>query len=210
MSGEITITLPDTSTRAYPKGVTSAEVAASIGKRLARDALAARVDGSDVDLDRPLDHDAEVAIVTPDTPDGREILRHSTAHVLAQAVTELFPGAKYAIGPAIEDGFYYDFELPDGVHFTDDDLERIEERMREIVAEDQRFERQEVGRDDGLALFAEQPYKQEIIEKVDASEVGAGSVISDLPQPASRRPRLRRPLPRPARPPAPAGSARSS
>ncbi len=178
MAGEITITLPDASTRTYPKGVTPAEVAASIGKRLARDALAARVDGHDVDLDQPLDHDAHVAIVTPDTPDGREILRHSTAHVLAQAVTDLFPGAKYAIGPAIEDGFYYDFELPDGVHFNDDDLERIEERMREIVAEDQRFERDELARDDGLALFADQPYKREIIEKVDASEVGGGTVIS--------------------------------
>ena len=75
-----------------------------------------------------------VAIVTPDTADGREVLRHSTAHVMAQAVTDLFPGAKYAIGPAIDDGFYYDFELPDGAHFSDDDLERIEARMREIVA----------------------------------------------------------------------------
>jgi threonyl-tRNA synthetase len=178
MAGDITITLPDASTRAYPKGVTPAEVAASIGKRLARDALAARVDGHEVDLDRPLDDDAQVAIVTPNTPEGREVLRHSTAHVLAQAVTDLFPGAKYAIGPAIEDGFYYDFDLPDGGHFTDDDLERIEERMREIVAEDQRFEREEVARNDGLALFADQPYKREIIEKVDTSEVGDGSAIS--------------------------------
>jgi threonyl-tRNA synthetase len=154
-----------------------------LGGGHARDALAARVDGHEVDLDRPLDHDAQVAIVTPNTPDGREVLRHSTAHVLAQAVTDLYPGAKYAIGPAIEDGFYYDFELPDGRHFTDDDLERIEERMREIVAEDQPFEREEVGRDDGLALFADQPYKREIIEKVDTSEVGAGSVISTYRNP---------------------------
>jgi threonyl-tRNA synthetase len=175
------VKLPDGSQREYPRGVTAAEVAASIGKRLAKDALTAKVDGEWVDLDRPIDHDAAVTIVTPDTPDGREVLRHSTAHVMAQAVTDLFPGARYAIGPAIEDGFYYDFELPDGRHFTEDDLGRIEVRMREIVAADEPFVREEVSRDEGLRLFADQPYKIEIIERVDpevASEVGEGSVIS--------------------------------
>jgi threonyl-tRNA synthetase len=175
---EITLTLPDGSTRAAAKGTTPAAVAASIGKRLAKDALAARVDGEWVDLTAPLEHDARLEIVVPASPEGREVLRHSTAHVMAQAVTDLYPGARYAIGPAIEDGFYYDFELPDGAHFSDDDLERIEARMREIVAEDQVFERDEVGRDDGLEIFAEQPYKRDIIEKVDASEVGEGAVIS--------------------------------
>jgi threonyl-tRNA synthetase len=177
----VNVKLPDGSQREYPRGVTAAEVAASIGKRLAKDALAAKVDGEWVDLDRPIDHDAAVTIVTPDTPDGREVLRHSTAHVMAQAVTDLFPGARYAIGPAIEDGFYYDFELPDGRHFTEDDLGRIEARMREIVAADEPFVREEVSRDEGLRLFADQPYKVEIIERVDpevASEVGEGSVIS--------------------------------
>ena len=175
------IKLPDGSQREYPRGVTAAEIAASIGKRLAKDALAAKVDGDWVDLDRPIDHDAAVTIVTPASPDGREVLRHSTAHVLAQAVTDLFPGARYAIGPAIADGFYYDFDLPDDRHFTEDDLGRIEARMREIVAADQPFVRDEVGRDEGLRLFADQPYKIEIIERVepdDASEVGEGSVIS--------------------------------
>jgi len=177
----VNVKLPDGSQREYPRGVTAAEVAASIGKRLAKDALAAKVDGEWIDLDRPIDHDAAVTIVTPDTPDGREVLRHSTAHVMAQAVTDLFPGARYAIGPAIEDGFYYDFELPDGRHFTEDDLGRIEARMREIVAADEPFVRDEVSRDEGLRLFADQPYKVEIIERVDpevASEVGEGSVIS--------------------------------
>jgi threonyl-tRNA synthetase len=177
----VNVKLPDGSQREYPRGVTGAEVAASIGKRLAKDALAAKVDGEWVDLDRPIDHDAAVTIVTPATPDGREVLRHSTAHVMAQAVTDLFPGARYAIGPAIEDGFYYDFELPDGRHFTEDDLGRIETRMREIVAADEPFVREEVSRDEGLRLFADQPYKVEIIERVDpevASEVGEGSVIS--------------------------------
>jgi threonyl-tRNA synthetase len=177
----VNVKLPDGSQREYPRGVTAAEIAASIGKRLAKDALAAKVDGEWVDLDRPIDHDAAVTIVTPGSPDGREVLRHSTAHVMAQAVTDLFPGARYAIGPAIEDGFYYDFELPDGRHFTEDDLGRIEARMREIVTADEPFVREEVSRDEGLRLFADQPYKVEIIERVDpevASEVGEGSVIS--------------------------------
>src|SRR5256714_8370032 len=177
----VNVKLPDGSQREYPRGVTAAEVAASIGKRLAKDALAAKVDGEWVDLDRPIDHDAAVTIVTPATPDGREVLRHSTAHVMAQAVTDLFPGARYAMGPAIEDGFYYDFELPAGRHFTDDDLGRIEARMREIVAADEPFVREEVSRDEGLRLFADQPYKVEIIERVDpevASEVGEASVTS--------------------------------
>jgi len=178
MGDDITITLPDGSTREYHKGVTAREVATSIGPRLAKAAVAATVDGKQVDLERPVDHDAAVAIVTPPTPEGREVLRHSTAHVLAQAVTDLFPGARYAIGPAIEDGFYYDFELPDQQRFTEHDLERIEERMRAIIAADQPFIREELDRDEGLARFADQPFKQEIIERVDSSEVGSGAVIS--------------------------------
>ncbi len=181
MADRIKITLPDGSQREYESGTTPAEIAASIGKGLAKAALAAKVDGEWADLDRAIDHDATVAIVTADSDEGRHVLRHSTAHVMAQAVTDLYPGAKYAIGPAIADGFYYDFELPDGAHFAEDDLARIEARMQEIVAADQRFEREEVDRDAGLALFADQPYKVEIIERVDpedSSEVGEGQVIS--------------------------------
>jgi threonyl-tRNA synthetase len=174
----ITLTLPDGSTRDVPKGTTAGELAAMIGKRLAKAAIAAKVDGALLDLDQPIERDAPVAIVTPDSPEGREVLRHSTAHVMAQAVTDLFPGAKYAIGPAIDDGFYYDFELPGGARFTEDDLERVEARMREIVAAAQPFERQEVSREEGLAAFRDQPYKVDIIEKVDASEVGEGRVVS--------------------------------
>ncbi|MEX0664195.1 MAG: threonine--tRNA ligase [Acidimicrobiia bacterium] len=175
---EITITLPDGSTRDVAKGATAADVAASIGRGLAKAAIAAKVDGEPADLGRPIDHDAAVEIITADSADGREVLRHSTAHVMAQAVTDLYPGAKYAIGPAIEDGFYYDFELPDGARFSDDDLARIEVRMRGIVKADQPFERTEVTREQGLAEFAEQPYKRDIIERVDASEVGDGTVVS--------------------------------
>ena len=107
-------------------------------------------------------------LLTPERPTGRDVLRHSTAHVLAQAVLRLWPGAHYAIGPVIADGFYYDFELPGGAHFSDDDLERIEATMREIIAEDQPFDRHEHTVDEGLALFADQPFKTEIIEAVAA------------------------------------------
>ena len=113
----------------------------------------------------------------------RHTLRHSTAHVLAQAVTDLWPGAKYAIGPPIEDGFYYDFDLPDNARFSEDDLSRIEDKMRAIVAEDQPFEREEHTIEEGLQLFADQPYKLEIIEGVgdtadDEAEGVGGSVVS--------------------------------
>src|SRR5262245_16386468 len=181
MAADITITLPDGSTRDYPSGTTADNIAASIGAGLAKAALAARVDDQWVDLGFPIDHDAKVAIVTPEPAEGREVLRHSTAHVMAQAVTDLFPGAEYAIGPAIEDGFYYDFALPGGEHFSESDLERIDARMREIIKADELFEREEVDRDTALALFANQPFKREIIERVDpedAGEVGEGSVIS--------------------------------
>jgi len=178
MPDALTITLPDGSAREVEPGTTPYDVAAAIGKRLAKDALAAKVDGQWWDLSRPLPGDAGLEIVTPASDDGREVLRHSTAHVMAQAVTDLFPGARYAIGPAIADGFYYDFELPGGAAFTEADLERIEARMREIVAADQPFVRDEVDRAAGEVVFADQPYKLDIIEKVDASEVGEGSVVS--------------------------------
>jgi threonyl-tRNA synthetase len=109
-------------------------------------------------------------------PDELEILRHSMAHVMAQAVCDLWPGAKYAIGPPIEDGFYYDFELPESI--GPEDLERVEARMREIAAEDQPFTREEVGRDEALQRFAEQPYKREIIEAVEESEGAGGDTVS--------------------------------
>ena len=115
-----------------------------------------------------------MAVITADTEAGRHILRHSTAHVLAQAVTDLWPGAHYAIGPPIEDGFYYDFELPGGQHFSEDDLSRIEARMRAIVAEDQPFTREEHTVAEGLELFAHQPYKVEIIEAVDPADAEEG------------------------------------
>src|SRR3954470_8765387 len=181
MADSITIHLPDGSSRSLPAGSTGADLAAAIGSRLAKAAVAVSINGTETDLTTPLPDGATVEIITGDTSKGRHVLRHSTAHVMAQAVTSLWPGAKYAIGPPIEDGFYYDFDLPGGASFTDDDLERIEARMREIVAEDQRFVREEHSIDEGLQLFADQPYKREIIERVDesdASEGVGGNVVS--------------------------------
>jgi threonyl-tRNA synthetase len=178
----VTITLPDGSAKELPRGATAGDVAASIGKGLAKAAVAATVDGEEVDLTRPIEHDASVAIITANSDAGREVLRHSTSHLMAQAVFDLFPGAKYAIGPAISDGFYYDFELPDGQHFSETDLERIEARMREIVAEDEPFVREEYDFDRGLELFADQPFKQEIIRNVSsgaADDEDAGEVTGD-------------------------------
>jgi threonyl-tRNA synthetase len=175
---QITVTLPDGSQKALPEGSTGADLAASIGKKLAKAALVVEVDGAARDLGRPIPDGAKVRVITADSVEGREVLRHSTAHVLAQAVLDLYPGARFAIGPAIDDGFYYDFELPDGRTFHDDDLERIEARMREIVAADQAFVREERPIDEGLKLFADQPFKQEIIRNVDDSEVEGGDVVS--------------------------------
>jgi threonyl-tRNA synthetase len=166
MTAEITAILPDGSERSLPEGATGTTLAASIGRRLAEDAVAVEVDGELWDLGRPLPDRAKVSIITRGTNEGRAVLRHSTAHVMAQAVLSLWPGARFAIGPSITDGFYYDFELPGGAHFSDSDLERVEARMREIVAEAQPFVREEHSIDEGLRLFADQPYKVEIIEGV--------------------------------------------
>jgi threonyl-tRNA synthetase len=181
MAGVISVRLPDGSQRELAEGTTAAEFAQSIGPRLAKAAVVATVDGREVDLSSVLLDGSEVAIVTANSEAGREVLRHSTAHVLAQAVLRLWPGALYAIGPVIENGFYYDFALPGGEHFSEDDLGRIETEMRAIMAEDQPFVRHEHPHGEGLELFADQPFKREIIEAVQsgADEVDAdGTVVS--------------------------------
>jgi threonyl-tRNA synthetase len=182
---DIDVLLPDGSSRSLPEGSSARDLAALIGARLAKDALAAEVNGELVDLGVALPAGAHVAIVTPQSERGREVLRHSSAHVMAQAVTRLWPGAHYAIGPAIENGFYYDFELPGDARFSDDDLERIEAEMRAIVKEDQPFTRSEHSIGEGLELFKDQPFKLEIIQAVaaganDEEDLGevTGSVVS--------------------------------
>jgi len=162
----ITVRLPDGNAKELPDGATGLDLAASIGRGLAKAALAVIVDGTPADLGTVLPEGAEVAVITDNSEAGRAVLRHSTAHVLAQAVLDLWPGAHYAIGPSITDGFYYDFELPGGATFSDDDLGRIEEKMRALMAADQPFVREEHSVEEGLALFADQPFKREIIEGV--------------------------------------------
>src|SRR5487761_2571902 len=146
---EITVSLPDGSLRALPKGATGRDLAHTIGSRLERNAVAIEVAGELHDLGYQLLAGETVRVITSNTEEGRQVLRHSTAHVLAQAVVALWPGAKFAIGPFIADGFYYDFDLPDGQRFSDEDLERIEAKMREIIAEDQAFTREELSYEDG-------------------------------------------------------------
>ena len=163
---ELTITLPDGSMRKLPEGATGADLAADIGPGLAKAALVVTVDGDARDLDRVLPDGSTVSIVTASSDDGLHTIRHSTAHVLAQAVLDLWPGATYAIGPPIQDGFYYDFELPGGATFSNEDLEAIEVRMRLVIDADQAFERHEADAAEALELFSGHPYKREIIEQV--------------------------------------------
>ena len=179
---ELTITLPDGSTRKLPEGATGADLAADIGPGLAKAALVVTVDGDARDLDRVLPDGSTVSIVTASSDDGLHTIRHSTAHVLAQAVLDLWPGATYAIGPPIQDGFYYDFELPGGATFSNEDLEAIEVRMRLVIDADQAFERHEADAAEALELFSGHPYKREIIEQVTSGAATgelAGEASSD-------------------------------
>jgi len=171
VSGSIRITLPDGSSREVPAGTTPRAIAESIGPGLARAAVAARVSGTVRDLDRPLEADAALAILTERDPGALDVLRHSAAHVLATAVREIFPGAGIGFGPPIEDGFYYDFEVPRP--FTPEDLERIEVKMGEVARADYPFVREVVDRAEANRRFADDPLKLERI-----SELGDAEVIS--------------------------------
>src|SRR6202521_3878110 len=158
----LAVTLPDGSRRTFPGPVSGAELAAAIGAGLARAAIAVKIDGRPRDLATIIDHDADVAIITREMPEGLEILRHDAAHVMAEAVKELYPDAQVTFGPATETGFYYDFarDLP----FTPEDLARIEERMREIVRRDEPITREIWDRDRAVQFFSGigERYKAEI------------------------------------------------
>ncbi len=180
MSDEITIRLPDGSTRALANGTTAAGLAKEIGSRLAKAAVIAIVNGEERDLSLELADGDEVAIVTGDSDRGLFTIRHSTAHVLAQAVLDLFPGATFGIGPPVEDGFYYDFELPGGGTFVEDDLERIEARMRQIISESQPFVRDELPADKAREVFAGHRYKLEIIDDASTDPMSATSASESV------------------------------
>ncbi|HLA94030.1 MAG TPA: threonine--tRNA ligase [Actinomycetota bacterium] len=164
-----TLTLPDGRTTELPDGE-------PVGSVLPGQAIAARVDGELVDLSFVPPGDVKVEPVQAAEDDGLHVLRHSAAHVMAQAVCDLWPGTRYAIGPPVQDGFYYDLELPGAV--SESDLERIEARMREIVQADQPFVREELSRAEALERFADQPYKREIVETLEEGEVAGGDAVT--------------------------------
>ncbi len=168
---EIKIVLPDGSVREYESGVTVQAVANSIGKRLGKAAVAGKVNGQPVDLNYSLIADAEVEIITADSSEGLDILRHTTAHVMAQAVTRLFPEVKLAIGPTIEDGFYYDFDLEERLAL--EDLAKIEAEMEKIIAEDLKIERKLLDKKRAVELMHQQGeiYKVELIEEITDTQV---------------------------------------
>jgi len=165
-----TITLPDGSSRQFDRTVTAAQVAASIGPGLAKAALGAKIDGRLVDLSQPIERDARLAIVTDKDPEGIDLIRHSTAHLLAYAVKQLFPDAQVTIGPVIENGFYYDFSYKRP--FTPEDLAAIEKRMAELARKDIPVAREEWKRDDAVEFFKSigEKYKAEIIASIPANE----------------------------------------
>lgn len=173
MGSRIAVSLPDGSERTLPAGATAADLAVDIGARLANDAVIAEINGIEHDLGTQLHDGDSVAIITSDQERGLYTIRHSTAHVMAQAVLDLFPGATFGIGPPVEDGFYYDFALPDGAAFHPDDLERIEARMREIIAERQPFQRDELDADEARRIFRDHRFKLEIIDDASTDPMSA-------------------------------------
>ena len=167
---EITVTLPDGSSRRVPAGTTPADVAAAISPRLAKAAVAAVVDDRLVDLSHSIGTDARVRVITPDSPEALHVYRHSTAHLLAAAVTNLFPGAQCGIGPATDEGFFYDFVVDRP--FVPEDLEAIEKKMKELASQDLPYERQMWKRDDAIRFFAQrgEPLKVQLIEEKTAGQ----------------------------------------
>ena len=167
----ISIKLPDDSVLSFEQAPTGSDVAARIGAGLAKASLAMKIDGTPVDLSTPVTRDSAIDIITAKTPEGLEILRHTCAHVMAQAVQELYPDTLVTIGPAIENGFYYDFARK--TPFTPADLEAIEKRMGEIVDRDEKIERKVVSRADALKFFEEkgEKYKVELINDLPEDAV---------------------------------------
>ena len=168
---EINITLPDKSVKVLPKGVTPQEVANSIGSGLARAVVVSKIDGELKDLNYSLEEDCSLELFTGDSPEGHDTLLHSTAHLMAQAVKSLFPKSKVTIGPTIENGFYYDFDVE--TPFTDEIILKIEERMKELAKSSQEISRIEISAKDAIKMFDDmgESYKVEIIKEIDSNEV---------------------------------------
>jgi threonyl-tRNA synthetase len=170
----IDLQFPDGATRAYPEGSTGLDVAKAISPSLAKKAVLVKLDGELRDLGRPLERSGKIEIVTRDSPEALETIRHDAAHVLAEAVQELFPGTQVTIGPSIEDGFYYDFARDEP--FSIEDFAKIEAKMREIVDRGEPIRREEWDRNEAIAHFESigEKYKAEIIRRSPSTARGAG------------------------------------
>ncbi|QNH60481.1 threonine--tRNA ligase [Hymenobacter sediminicola] len=169
----LNITLPDGSVRQFVDGATGYDVAAGISEGLARNALGVRVNGEVRDLHRPIDQDAQVAILTWNDPEGKASFWHSSAHLMAEALEALYPGVKLGIGPSIENGFYYDIDLGEGRSISTDDLPEVEKKMLELAKKKSQFERKEVSKADAIAYFTEKqdPYKLDLLERLEDGSI---------------------------------------
>ncbi len=171
MNDKIIVTFPDDSKKEFPRGITPQEIVNQMGGRLKKEALAARTNGELIDLTRPLTGDTRLSFISFDDPEGSKIYRHSSSHIMAQAVQRLFGDAKLGIGPSIENGFYYDFDVSES--FSPEDLEKIEEEMKKIIKENLPVERKELSREEALDLFRKkgEDYKLELIEELPEDEI---------------------------------------
>ncbi|MBZ8172935.1 threonine--tRNA ligase [Staphylococcus cohnii] len=165
---QINITFPDGNAKAFEKGITTEEIAHSISPGLRKKAVAGKLNGQLIDLTRPIETDGEIEIVTPGSDEALEVLRHSTAHLMAQALKRLYGDVKFGVGPVIDGGFYYDFDMTESV--SSDDFEKIEKTMKQIVNENYPIERKVVSRDEAKTFFADDPYKLELIDAIPEDE----------------------------------------
>ncbi|GAB4296789.1 MAG: threonine--tRNA ligase [Ignavibacteriaceae bacterium] len=167
---KIKITFPDGSIREYEKGITGLKIAESISPRLAQEALAVKVNGYVIDLNRPINQDSEIKILTFEDEEGKHVYWHSSSHLMAHAILSIYPEAKFGVGPAIENGFYYDFDI--NTKLSEQDLVEIEKRMNEIAGEDHPFERIELPKESAIKFFKEKndPYKLEILSEINENE----------------------------------------
>ncbi len=168
----IKITLPDDSVKTYQEGITALEIAGQISEGLARNVLAAEIDGQVIDATRPITKDATLKLLTWDDKGGKATMWHSSAHLMAEAIELLYPGVKFGIGPDIENGFYYDIDL-NGYEISDNDLKTIETKMLELAKEKQQFRRREVSKKDALDYFTQKgdEYKIELINELKDGEI---------------------------------------
>ena len=165
----IKITFPDASVREYESGVTSLEIAESISSRLAKEVLAASVNGETWDLTRPIESDATIQLLKWDDEEGKHAYWHSSAHLMAEALQALYPGIKFGIGPAIENGFYYDVDPGEGVSIKESDFPAIEKKMMELIAAKEEIQRQNISKTDAIDMFSarDEHYKVELINELE-------------------------------------------